>query len=251
MMRLLASLLFGTWMIVTAFLCAFVIVLCALATAETRFRLVQFWARGIVAALKLLCGLEHVVEGEENIPDEPVVVMLKHSSAWETIVEVLVFPLQTWVLKRELIWIPVIGWAMGLLGAIPINRRGRTGAIRQVIDKGTLRLNNGMNVMIFPEGTRVAPGQTRRYGRSGAMLAISAGRAVVPVAHNAGDFWPRRSVLKRPGTIRLCVGPRIDTAGKDAEQVNAEAKEWIDRKMQEISPAYRNTANGGAAEGTA
>lgn len=243
-MRFLASLLFSVWMVVSACVCATAIVVCAFASRQRRFRLVQIWASGIVGALKLLCGLNHVVEGEEHIPSGPAVVMLKHASAWETIVEVLVFPLQTWVLKRELIWIPLIGWAIGLLGAIPINRKGKTGAVRQVIEKGTQRLDAGMNVMIFPEGTRVPPGSERRYGRSGAMLAVSAGRPVVPVAHNAGDYWPRRRVSKRPGTIRMCIGPPIETDGKDAETVNAEVKRWIDAKMREISPAYQTTAQG-------
>ncbi len=237
-MLLVRSLIFNVYLVLSAFLCAVSLIFAVPFSRRARFGLVRTWARSVMWVLRVVCRLDHVVEGRENMPDEPVVVYLKHSSTWETISEIVECPPQTWVLKRELIWIPLIGTGMLILWSIAIDRKAGMSAVEQVVQQGMVRLQGGFNVMIFPEGTRMAPGQTRRYGRSGALLAIRAGCSVVPIAHNAGDYWPRRSMIKHPGRIRFCIGPPIDTQGKTAEQVNDEAKDWIDRKMAEISPAY-------------
>src|SRR5690606_22674463 len=134
-----------------------------------------------------------------HLPSRNAIVLMKHSSAWETLAQLQIFPKQTWVIKRELMWAPFLGWVLPLLKPIAIDRRGGRDAVRQVIEQGTQRLEDGFWVVIFPEGTRVPPGQTRRYGLSGALLASETGRTVVPVAHNAGLFWPRRGWVKRPG----------------------------------------------------
>ena len=168
--------------------------------------------------LRWFCKLDYVVEGLEHLPATSSVVLVKHSSAWETIAQLRIFPGHTWVLKRELIWIPVLGWVLLKLKAIAIDRRGGRTAVQQVLDQGQKRLAEGIWVVIFPEGTRVPAGETRRYGMSGALLAEAAGLPVIPVAHNAGDYWPRRSWLKRPGTIRVVIGPPIQTAGVDARR---------------------------------
>lgn len=207
------------------------------------YRAALGWVRLNLWLLRVFCGLDHEVVGRENIPqDQNCVVFLKHSSTWETIAELLVFPEQTWVLKRELYWLPLFGWALIALQPIAINRGARSAAVKQVIEQGGAKLARGWWVMIFPEGTRMAPGQTRRYGLSGALLAIDSGRRIVPVAHNAGDFWPRRGFRKKPGRVRFCIGPPIDTAGKDPKDINLEAQAWIEGKMPEISSAYRERA---------
>ncbi len=250
-MQVVGSLLFNVYLIVSAFVVGVIISLSFPLSRERRFHIVRGWARSILWSLRTLCRLDHVVEGRENIPEEACVVYLKHSSTWETLSEIVECPPQTWVLKRELIWIPIIGTGMLALWCIAINRKAGMSAVEQVIEQGLERLAGGFNVMIFPEGTRMAPGKTRRYGRSGALLAIRAGCPVLPIAHNAGDFWPRRSMLKRPGTIRFCIGPPLDTAGKSADQVNAEAKDWIHRKMAQISPShsYPVAGSGGQVSG--
>jgi 1-acyl-sn-glycerol-3-phosphate acyltransferase len=161
--------------------------------------------------------------------------MWKHSSSWETIAQMLVFPAQAWVLKRELYWIPVVGWAIWLLRCIGIDRGAGHRAVKQVLDQGTARLAAGTWVLIFPEGTRVAPGETRRYGVSGALLASQTGAMLVPVAHNAGDFWPRRGLLKRPGLIRVVIGPPVETLGRDPRELTAVVQEWIEAKTRQIS----------------
>jgi len=186
------------------------------------------WARDVLFMLRWLCRLDYAVEGLEHLPATSSVVLMKHSSTWETIAQLRIFPQQTWVLKRELTWIPVLGWVLIKLQAIAIDRNGGRAAVQQVLEQGRQRLDEGIWVVIFPEGTRVRAGETRRYGMSGALLAEAAGRPVVPVAHNAGDYWPRRSWLKRPGTIRVVIGPPIATAGVDPRVVNERAQRWIE-----------------------
>jgi 1-acyl-sn-glycerol-3-phosphate acyltransferase len=186
------------------------------------------WAGSVMFALRLLCRLDYVVEGAEHLPATSTVVLVKHSSAWETIAQLRIFPRQTWVLKRELIWIPIFGWVLMKLGPIAIDRKGGRAAVQQVLTQGQQLLAEGTWVVIFPEGTRVPAGETRRYGMSGALLAEAAGLPVVPVAHNAGDYWPRRSWLKRPGRIRVVIGPPISTAGVDPRIVNELTQRWIE-----------------------
>ena len=181
------------------------------------------------------------VEGLEHLPRESAVVLVKHSSAWETLAQIKIFPRQTWVLKRELLWAPVLGWVLLLLKPIAIDRHAGRSAVQQVIEQGRRRLEEGLWVIIFPEGTRVAVGQTRRYGLSGALLAAASGRPVVPVAHNAGHFWPRRGVLKRRGLIRVVIGAPIPTVGRDPRAVNADVEAFIETTLRAIAPSGAST----------
>ena len=196
-----------------------------------RYRLISAWAQFQLIVLKHLCRLDYRVEGREHLPGGAAIILSKHQSAWETIAFQEIFPPQTWVLKRELLWIPLFGWALALLRPIAIDRGAGRVAIEQVIEQGRERLQSGIWVVVFPEGTRVAPGTRRRYGIGGAALAAESGYPVVPVAHNAGSFWPRRGFLKRPGTIRLVIGPVIDSHGKTAEEIRRQAEDWIENTM--------------------
>ena len=199
-----------------------------------RYRIIRQWARWQVVLLKVLCRLDYRVEGREHLPAGAAIIFSKHQSAWETIVYQEIFPQQTWVLKRELLWIPFFGWALALLRPIAIDRGSGGKAIEQVVAQGRDRLHSGIWVVVFPEGTRVAPGTRRRYGIGGAMLAAETGYPVVPVAHNAGSFWPRRGFFKRPGTVRVVIGPAIEARGKTAEEIRDLAETWIENKMREL-----------------
>ncbi len=200
----------------------------------TRYRLVSQWAHFNLWWLEKTCGLGFVVEGAEHIPATPAIVMSKHQSAWETFALQALFRPQTWVLKRELLWIPLFGWGLKLLEPIAIDRRAGRRAMEQVIAQGVDRLARGVWVVIFPEGTRTAPGQRGRYHAGGALLAERSGSQVLPVAHNAGHFWPRRSVRKYPGTIRIVVGPPIPAAGRRAAEILADVEAWIEGTMAHI-----------------
>ena len=233
-MQLARSLLFTTFLFMTVPFYATALVLSAPLPYRWRYAIARAWVRAVLGALALLCGLRYTVEGRENIPDEPCVVMLKHSSALETLVELLVFPHQTWVLKRELMWAPFFGWAIALLKPIAVHRGGGRSAVNQLIKRGTERLREGIWVMIFPEGTRVAPGETGRFGVGGAALALRAGTRIVPVAHNAGDYWPRRGWVKYPGTVRFVIGEPVIPGEREPRVINEEIRTWMQATVDAI-----------------
>jgi len=199
-----------------------------------RFALIEWYAARIFDVLRVTCGLTYTVEGSENFPEEPHIAYWKHSSAWETFGQFLVGPPKVIVLKHELMYIPFFGWGLQLLRSIAVKRGAGASAVNQVVQQGRDRLAEGLSILIFPEGTRVAAGETRRYGVSGALLASRVGCKVVPVAHDAGYYWPRRGLLKRPGNIRVIVGPPIDTAGREPREINDEAQAWIENTIKII-----------------
>mgnify|MGYP002622503996 CR=1 FL=1 len=238
-MLLIRSLVFQFWFFASAVIAGTTVVFLAPFSHDVRFSIARGWGASMLWAGRFFCGLDYVIEGRENIPRQASVVLCKHSTVFETYAQLTTFPRQTWVLKRELKWIPLFGWGLALMKPIAIDRGAGRKAVTQVIRQGKDRLAEGTWVTVFPEGTRVPAGQTKKYGISGAALAAEAGCPVVPVAHNAGDFWPRRGLTKRPGLIRFCIGPPIETAGRDPKAINAEAQAWIEGKMAEISEAYQ------------
>ena len=183
---------------------------------------------------RVLCGLKYSVSGTEHIPAQNCVVFIKHSSAYETIAQFLLLPDQSWVLKRELIWAPFFGWALASLHPIAINRSAGRSAVNQVVRQGKERLAAGLWVNIFPEGTRMQAGETRRYGISGTLLAQAAEVPILPVAHDAGDYWPRRGWRKQPGTVRFVFGPPVDPTDRDPREVNEELQRWIEGKVAQL-----------------
>ena len=202
------------------------------------------WADFSLWAGRVCCGMQVITEGRENIPNEPCVFLIKHTTTLEVYWQIAALPPATWVLKRELLWIPIFGWALGLvMKSIAINRKAGGPAVRQVIRQGKQRLAGGLSVSIFPEGTRMPAGETRRYGISGAALAQEVGCKVVPVAHNAGDLWPKHGFRKYPGTIRFCIGPPIDARQQSPKETNRIAQDWVESKMREISSLYKDTTN--------
>jgi len=182
----------------------------------------------------VICGLDYVVEGRENLPQGPFGSLWKHSSTWDTLAQMFVVPPASWLLKREVLWIPIVGWAVKTYQPIAINRGAGHSAVNQVVKQGKERLAAGMGVIVYPEGTRVAPGQTRKYGISGALLAKEAGVPVVPIAHNSAYLWPRRSPLKRKGTIYVVIGKAIDPSGLDPREINERAQQWVEATIAEL-----------------
>ena len=195
------------------------------------FFAVRCWAVANLWLLRVLCGVSWELSGQENLPDRPSVVLMKHSSAFETIAQALLFPSQTWLLKRELLFLPVFGWGLAAMRCVGVDRAGGGRAIRAVVRGGKARIEEGLWVIVFPEGTRVAPGEVGTYAPGGAMIASAAGCPVVPVAHNAGDHWPRRSSMKTPGTIRVVIGEPIDPRGSGAREITLRAQQWIEKEV--------------------
>ena len=201
-----------------------------------RFRIIAAWRTLFMGLCAHILGLRYQIIGRDNIPKVPSVVLSKHESAWETVGLQDVFPPVVFVLKRSLLLIPFMGWAFAAVKMISIDRKAGKSALRQVTKQGISRLRAGYWVIVFPEGTRIAPGATSRFKMGGAMLASSAGVPAVPVAHNAGEFWARNAFVKKPGLITVSVGPAIDPAGKSAEEINAIAEQWINAEMRRIAP---------------
>jgi 1-acyl-sn-glycerol-3-phosphate acyltransferase len=231
----LRSAVFFVGMVVSSLIVGPLIVMASVLSFETRYRLAQIWVKFNLWTLRTVCGLSHEIRGLENIPKENGVIVAKHQSAWETIALQAIFPPLVFILKRELLLIPVWGWAMKCLDPIAIDRGAKTAALKQVIKEGEARLKAGRWVVIFPEGTRIAPGQKGRYNASGGLLAHRVGCPVVPVAHNAGEFWGRNAFLKYPGVIHLRIGPPIDAKHFSASEINQQVETWIENQMADIS----------------
>ena len=236
-LQFLGSLVFTGFLFAWTFLYAipFVIV-CLFVPFPRRFALVRVYAAAVLGVLRLCCGLSYRVEGEP-LPRGCHIALWKHSSSWETMAMMVIFPRQVWVLKRELEWIPVVGWGVMQLHAIAIDRKAGHTAVSQVIEQGKERLAEGDWVMIFPEGTRMPAGETRRYGVSGTLLAQETGKLIVPVAHNAGFYWPRRGLMKKQGVVRVVIGKPVSPAGREVREVNEEIQSWIETTVRALAPS--------------
>lgn len=201
---------------------------------HTRYRIITVWTRWVMWASRVICGIRYRVIGAENIPNDPCIILAKHQSAWETMGFQLIFPPQVWVLKQELLRVPFFGWGLAMLSPIAIDRSSRRQALQQLVEQGVQRLAAGFCIVIFPEGTRIPPGQRGKYRPGGARLAVQTGTRVLPVAHNAGLCWPRNAFLKHPGLITVSIGAPIDPAGTDAESLARRVEDWIEAEMLQL-----------------
>lgn len=199
-----------------------------------RYAVVSQWAKTNIWLLAKICDVHLEVEGKEHIGETPAVIICKHQSAWETLALQAVFPPQVWVLKRELLWIPFFGWGLASLNPIAIDRKAGRKALSQVIEQGLDRLSSGAWVVVFPEGTRVAPGYLGKFGIGGARLAVDTGYPVIPVAHDAGSYWPKRGFLKTPGTIKMVIGEKIDSRDTEAAALNQQLFDWMEQQMTRL-----------------
>ena len=232
---LLRSLLFSSGMIVSTCTVSLLVVLCFFLPFVWRYRISQLWSRFNIWWLRVTCRIDYRLSGTEHIPDRAVVVMAKHQSTWETVFLQKYLPPMAWVIKRELLWLPFFGWAMALLRPIAIDRQAGMASVKEIIRKGVAHLHHGQWVLIFPEGTRVTPGVRQTYGMGGAVLAIHSGCPVLPVALNAGEFWPRGGFIKRPGTVQVVFGPLIDSSDCSPRELTRQVETWIEQTMLSIS----------------
>ena len=192
------------------------------------------FAQTNICMCKHLCGLEHEVIGLENIPKKPCIVFLKHSSVYEMFFALSFFQPSSYVAKYELMYVPVLRGAIKALKCIPVKRGLGRKEVNKVVAKGEEYLNEGRWLVVCPEGTRVRHGETKKYGISGALLAKGTDKSVLPVAHNAGHFWGRRSLVKKPGKITFSVGNQISTKGLDVSEINKRAQGWIEKEIKRL-----------------
>lgn len=238
----LRSLLFFTLMAVATVIWALVCLLVAPLPYARRYYWTSRWNVFVIWMAKVICGIRYRVKGLDNLPDQPVILLSKHQSAWETIFYLMYMPRPlVYVFKKELTYVPFFGWGIALLRMIPIDRRKGRDAFAQVVEHGRKRLADGQWVIMFPEGTRIAVGAKGKYKHGGARLAVETGTVVVPIAVNAGECWPKNSFIKRPGVITVSIGPPISPEGLDAADLTLQVENWIESEMRVISPAvYRN-----------
>lgn len=219
----------------TATIAGILILLSAPLPFAVRYSLSKAWCATVVWMSRIFCGLSYEVEGLEHInPQQPAIVLSNHQSAWETLALRCFLPTQSVLLKRSLLWFPIWGWALGLVRPIAIDRDNQRAAMRILLEKGADYLNQGLWIVVFPEGTRTAAGEVKKFSAGGAMLAHKTGFPVIPVAHNAGNFWPRYSFIKYPGVIKVKIGPMIETKGRKASEINEEAEAWITQAVKEM-----------------
>ncbi len=232
------SALFALVLLITTPIYATVALLSSPLPPHRRYKLIGGWTTISMWFIRHLLGIRHRVIGAENLPDRAAVVLCKHQSAWETIALQRVLPPICFVLKRELLRLPFFGWGLARMPNIAIDRAAGKDALAQVVEQGRQRLEEGFCVVVFPEGTRVAPGTTRRYKPGGAWLASHTGAPVVPIAHNAGEFWRKNAFVKTPGEIVVSIGPVIDSEGLSTEEINKQAEAWIEAEMRRLFPHH-------------
>jgi 1-acyl-sn-glycerol-3-phosphate acyltransferase len=204
---------------------------------ELTFKILMSWTHINIWWLKVTCGVSYQIKNPENMDHSSAHILLaNHQSTWETMAVPTLVPPFAWVLKKELFKIPFFGWALKLVNPIAIDRAAGRSAVEQIKTIGKERLDNGIWICMFPEGTRVEPGKKARYKLGGAILASYTGYPIIPVAHNAGESWPRHSYIKRPGVITVSIGPKILTKGRDAESIMKEVKEWIEAEKETLPP---------------
>ena len=230
-MLILRSLLFYIGQIISTILIAPIGIIAFPLDFKKRYYLITRWAVFNLWWLKICCNITYEIKGKDNIPGKPCIVMSKHQSAFETLALQQIFIPQVWILKKELLQIPIYGWGLASMQPIAINRDSTIKSFRQIADQGCERLQKGYWVIIFPEGTRVAPNKKKKYLPGGGMLAEKSGAQVVPVAHNAGRLWPRNSMIKKPGLITIKIGPVIESENKNAKEITDEVENWIEKEV--------------------
>ncbi len=226
------SFIFSSIMVTTIFIYSFICLCLWILPLRMRHAFIMSWTYMMVRLLKILCRVDYTIEGLENIPKDRVgIVLSKHQSTWETFFLPTLFHQAAIILKKELLWVPFFGWGLAIIEPIAINRNDPSNAMQQIITKGKKCLNAGRWILVFPEGTRIPPGQVGKYRMGGARLAVATEHPVIPVAHNAGRHWPKRGFYKIPGTIRVVIGPPIETKNRTPEEVLTDAKNWIETTM--------------------
>lgn len=233
-MRLIRSLIFIFGMVLSICLWVIPCIIARLFPYKVCFAIVSSWCTFNLHWLRLTCGIRYEITGLENIPDQACVIMSNHQSTWETLAYPSIFPTLTWVIKRELLFVPLFGWGIASTQPIALNRQQGKKAFKQLIKDGKEKLSLGRFILIFPEGTRIPYDEERELKVGGFVLAKKAKTNILPVAHDAGRLWPRQGLLKTPGTIHLHIGEPISTDGNSTEELRQLYSDWLNKTRIEI-----------------
>ena len=239
-MNLFRSLIFAVLQTVVTIFFSIVALFSFPFSAHARYRLITGYNHIVISLARWVLGIRYVVEGREHLPQTSTIIQAKHQSAWETVAFLCLFPPVSPVIKQELLKVPFFGWGFRLLNPIAIDRSAGREALKQIVRQGKEKLAAGFWVLVFPEGTRVAPGEKGKYGIGGSWLAAETGTPVVPIAHNAGEVWPKNAFIKRPGTITVRIGPVISAEGKTASELTRAVESWIETEMARLPPAVKS-----------
>ena len=245
----LRSLLFVLWMAATVVPWGILMLLLSIAVrGERLYWPTMQWLRMAIWGARVICGIRARVQGLEYLPTaaehrRAVVLASKHQSTWETFFYPTLMPHPlAYVFKRELLYVPFFGWAMGRLDMIHIDRSKRTEAWGKVAEQGKRLAAEGIWVIMFPEGTRSERGSQGVYKTGASRLAIATGVPIVPIAATSARCWPRKSFLLRPGVVDVSIGRPIDSAGREPEELMREVEAWIEAEMRRLDPeAYAAT----------
>jgi len=215
---------------------SFVCILALPLPLSYRHYLIRHYLRLYLYVLKRVCHIDYQIEGLENIPKNRTgIILSKHQSTWETFFLPTIFHDPAIIIKKQLLWVPFFGWGLAVSNPIAIDRNKTSSAMQQIIEKGKKCLQAGRWVLIFPEGTRIPFGKIGKYHLGGARLAIAAGYPIIPIAHNAGYYWPKRKFIKQPGTIHIVIGPLIESKNRTPEELMELAKNWIENTVEKIN----------------
>ena len=225
-MLLFRSLLYFVGSIISLILISFISLFLVFTSYHTRQKFISQWAIFCIWWLKITVNIKTKVIGQENILHSPCIIISNHQSTWETLAFQTIFPPHTWVLKRELLWLPVFGWSLALLNPIIINRGDKLNAIKKVIRQGSDRLKKGISIVIYPEGTRQPYKQLGAYQNGGSAIAKKTGHSIVPVYHNAGKLWAKGSFIKKPGEITVVIGKAISNYDLKPSEVTERIRHW-------------------------
>lgn len=240
-MSLIRSIVHALWMLVTVIPWGIIMVVSSLwRNGNQLWWMAVRWLRWTIGGARVLLGIEVRVTGMENLPigkTSPAVLLVKHQSTLETFLLPTLMPHPlAYVFKKELIYVPFFGWAMGRMDMIHIDRSQRAQAFNKVVDQGRRLLAQGIWIIMFPEGTRIPRGQKGVYKSGGARLAIATGAPVIPIAVSSAKVWPRKAFIKRPGLVDVSIGRPINSEGRQADELMREVEAWIEAEMHRLDP---------------
>ena len=244
-MSLIRSVLHMLWMVVTVIPYTFGVLLAKWTSGSSgkAYSVARAWLKLSVDSARVLMGIQYRVQGMDNLPTDGqgVVLLVKHQSTYETFLMPSIMPRPlAYVFKKELLKVPFFGWSIGALDMIHIDRAQGSRAFHKVVEQGKRLLDQGIWVIMFPEGTRVNRGEVGDYKTGATRLAIMTGASVVPVAVTSAKCWPRKAFIKKPGVVDVSIGKPISSVGRKHDELMAEVQAWIESEMQRLDPeAYR------------